>query len=82
MNEQIGQIVRSTQERTQGRIVELQVRKLQNGYRPEWSLDGGNNWNSLLTLNHDPDTALLKASSGAFIAIVHQNAMKRMNEDG
>lgn len=78
MNEQIGQIVRNRQEITQGQLVELQVRKLRNGYRPEWSLDGGNQWHSLLTLSSDPDMALLKASSGAFIAIIHQNALKRM----
>jgi len=78
MNEQIGQIVRNKTERTLGQIVELQVRKVRDGYRSEWSLDGGNKWNSLLTVTKDPDLALLKAGSGAFLAIVHQNAKKRM----
>jgi hypothetical protein len=80
MNEQIGQIVRNKSERTLGQIVELQVRRVRDGYRSEWSLNGGDKWNSLLTISSDPDLALLKASSGAFLAIVHQNALKRMQE--
>lgn len=80
MNEQVGQIVRNSQETILQQIVELQVRKEHHGYRPEWSLDGGDNWNSLLTLSKDPDTALLKASSGAFLAIVHQNVKRRRQE--
>lgn len=62
-----------------GKQVELQARKVRDGYRAEWSFDG-DNWSSVLKTYSHVDDAIENARTGAFIAQVHQNAVERRRD--
>lgn len=79
MNE-IGKVARHEFEMVFGQEVEVQARRLENGFRPEWSFDG-EKWNSLLKLSTSADDAILKARCGAFIAHIHQNVLNRRKDE-
>ena len=71
-----GKVVKHDFTKLFGKQVELQARKVHNGYRAEWSLDG-DKWNCLVKTYSHADDAIQNARTGAFIAQVHQNAVNR-----
>jgi len=75
-----GKIMKHMVTKVIGHEVEIQVRKVQDGYRAEWSLDGGNKWNCLLKNYTHVNDALANAQTGAFIAQVHKNAVNRRKD--
>jgi len=72
-----GKIMKHMVTNVMGNEVEIQARKVQDGYRAEWSFDGGDKWSCLLKNYTHVKDALANAQTGAFIAQVHQNAVNR-----
>lgn len=82
MNDEIGKVVDHQFDRVLGRQVELQTRRTRDGYRSEWSFDGGDNWNCHLKVYSTSDEAMAKARAGAFVNCVHQKVKVRRQADG
>lgn len=71
-----GKVVQHKMDKVFGKQVELQARKVRDGFRGEWSFDG-DKWSSVLKTYQHVDDAMANARTGAFIAQVHQNAVNR-----
>jgi hypothetical protein len=72
----LGKVAQHKLETVFGKHVEIQARKVMDGFCGEWSFDG-DKWSSVLKTYEHIDDAMANARTGAFIAQVHWNAVNR-----